>query len=190
TNERKDLGRISKSIVYAIKAKVLLTAASPLFNGNNDYNGFQNTNGANPFNVKEDPTKWDRAARAAKEAVEFLEGQNYSLYEYRPTATNPNIDDTTKLRMTIRNSFAGSRNLEKPGVIWTRPDQGNYAGNNYYAQAYSTPRGLENSNPADESPLPRFSPTLQTVEIFYTDKGVPIGQDKNWDYSERYKTQK
>ncbi len=39
--EQSELGRITKSIVLALKAKVLVTAASPLFNGNADFVGLQ-----------------------------------------------------------------------------------------------------------------------------------------------------
>ena len=38
-NEAEELGRITQGIAMAIKAEVMVTAASPLFNGNADYKG-------------------------------------------------------------------------------------------------------------------------------------------------------
>ncbi len=31
-----------------------------------------------------------------------------------------------------------------------------------------------------------MSPTIRTVERFYTNNGVPINEDKEWDYEHRY----
>ncbi len=42
TDPIRMMGRITKPIVYSLKAKVLLTAASPLFNGNKDQAALQN----------------------------------------------------------------------------------------------------------------------------------------------------
>lgn len=65
-NKVANLGRITKTTDYAVKALVLVTAASPLFNGNKDYKGFKNSNGKVMFDPKYNPAKWDSAAAAAK----------------------------------------------------------------------------------------------------------------------------
>src|SRR5690606_35199879 len=44
-NEATELGRLTKAAAMSIKAKVLVTAASPLFNGNTDYAQFVDRNG-------------------------------------------------------------------------------------------------------------------------------------------------
>ena len=46
-----ELGRITKPIALSLKAKVLTTAASPLFNGNSDYGSFKNNDGTALFNA-------------------------------------------------------------------------------------------------------------------------------------------
>src|SRR5690606_2837383 len=43
--EQSELGRITKPIVLALKAKVLVTAASPLFNGNPEYANLKDNRG-------------------------------------------------------------------------------------------------------------------------------------------------
>ena len=54
----------------------LLYAASPLFNGNADYAKFANEDGTLLFAPKDD-SKWGKAAAAAKEAIDKIEGSSY-----------------------------------------------------------------------------------------------------------------
>ncbi len=50
TDETAELGRITRCIALSVKAYVLVTAASPLFNGNSDYSQFANLDGTKLFN--------------------------------------------------------------------------------------------------------------------------------------------
>lgn len=70
----------SKEAALALKARVLLYAASPLFNGNADYSDFTGKNGEPLFSTEYDPEKWRLAAEAADEAVEFAEAHGHELY--------------------------------------------------------------------------------------------------------------
>ncbi|MFA6249521.1 MAG: RagB/SusD family nutrient uptake outer membrane protein, partial [Mucilaginibacter sp.] len=72
-NQAKELGRITRNIALSVKAEVLMTAASPLFNGNPDYTSTQNKDGQKLFPAAYDPAKWQRAAIACKEAIEACE---------------------------------------------------------------------------------------------------------------------
>ena len=57
-----DMGRVDQVIAKAIKSRVLLFSASPLFNGNSDfYSGFVNQLGVNFFNLTYDAQKWQLA---------------------------------------------------------------------------------------------------------------------------------
>src|SRR5690606_7080034 len=58
-SEASELGRITLPIALSVKAKVLVTAASPLFNGNADYANFVDHDGVQLFNPNHDATKWD-----------------------------------------------------------------------------------------------------------------------------------
>lgn len=75
-----ELGRATAAGAYALKARVLLYAASPLYNGNPDY-----ANLVNRANERMYPgysrDKWLRAANAAKECIDFCENNAYKLYE-------------------------------------------------------------------------------------------------------------
>src|SRR5690606_17559227 len=63
-DEVNEMGRITKPIALALKARVLITAASPLFNGNSDYANFVDKRGVHLFNSTYDPQKWETAAQA------------------------------------------------------------------------------------------------------------------------------
>lgn len=71
-------GRITKGIVLAAKSRLLLYAASPLFNGTSLYKGLKNKEGEFLFPQSEDPNKWETAAKAAKEVIDL---NQYKLYE-------------------------------------------------------------------------------------------------------------
>ena len=64
-----DAGRATKGMALAIKARVLLYAASPLYNGNKDYAGFKNLDGTQLINQTYDQGKWKKAADAAKAVI-------------------------------------------------------------------------------------------------------------------------
>ncbi|WP_407428187.1 RagB/SusD family nutrient uptake outer membrane protein [Arcticibacter sp.] len=90
--ETRDAGRITRGAAQALKAKILVYAASPLFNGGEiDGNpvsvegqllkstllSVRNTDGKVLFNTSYDREKWKRAADAANE---IIQSGAYSLY--------------------------------------------------------------------------------------------------------------
>lgn len=72
-------GRITKGAAMAAKARLLLYAASPLFNGCDMYKGkMKNKDGNYLFPQTSDPSKWDKAATAAKAVIDL---NLYQLYQ-------------------------------------------------------------------------------------------------------------
>lgn len=71
-NTTLDYGRITKGAALALKARLLLYAASPLFNGRAD-----NMDGLLGYSTADD-ARWVKAAQAAKDVIDL--GQ-YQLYE-------------------------------------------------------------------------------------------------------------
>ena len=55
-NQTQELGRITRPIALAVKADILATAASPLFNGNPAYASFVDKDGQNLFSGTYDAT--------------------------------------------------------------------------------------------------------------------------------------
>ena len=66
-------GRVTTGAALALKARVLLYAASPLYNGQNGtgiYDGLENIRGERLFPAY-DASKWDEAAKAAKAVIDL-----------------------------------------------------------------------------------------------------------------------
>jgi len=170
-----ELGRITKPIALAIKARVLVTAASPQFNGNSDFANFNNVDGTPLFSTSFSEEKWERALVACKEAIEACEQSNISLYEFNE---NIGATDAIKTEMSIRNAVCEKWN---PELIWGHVVSGLPSNN---IQLNATP----NLDPSITSLAvsAHLAPTMRIAEMFYTENGVPINEDKTWDYKNRF----
>ena len=115
SNPAKMLGRITRPIAYSLKAKVLVTAASPLFNGNTDQATLKNNNSVQLFNTTYSKDKWDSAVVACREAIAVCHDAGLALYEYRPNVQQYKLTDTTTTQLSIRNVFTERWNSE---IIW------------------------------------------------------------------------
>ncbi|MBZ4187563.1 RagB/SusD family nutrient uptake outer membrane protein [Niabella beijingensis] len=177
-NEVAELGRITKPIALAIKAEVLVTAASPLFNGNADFANFKDNRGITLFNTTYDPRKWERASEACKDAIDACHAAGNKLYYYSQSNKQYEIPDTLRTQMNIRNAVNEKWNAE---IIW-----GNTNSMVDNLQIQATPRGLDPSKRASQSTLGNCGVPLKMVSKFYTKNGVPIDEDKTWDYSGRF----
>ncbi|HMI05439.1 MAG TPA: RagB/SusD family nutrient uptake outer membrane protein [Pedobacter sp.] len=173
-----ELGRITKPIALAIKTRVLIMGASPLFNGNPDYVNFKDRKGIALFNPVYDLEKWKRAADAAKTAIDAAHANGNKLYYYNennPASTL--VSAETNLKMNIRNSLTAKWN---PEIVWGNPN--NLSSEN---QKQSQAR-LDGSTSGLASTGSTLAPTLRMAEMFYTKNGVPITEDNSWDYAGRY----
>lgn len=179
-NETTELGRITKAIALSVKAKALTLAASPLFNGNRDYSNFENSRGEQLFNPEFQPEKWERAMNACKEAVEFCESLGYRLYYYVPQFSQYDLSDTTLTKMSIRNAVTEKWNSE---IIWGNT---NSMATQSGIQGSATPRGLDPARLDNRGTRGSIAPPLKIAEMFYTDHGLPLRDDKEWDYSKRF----
>jgi len=74
-----EVGRANKAACLALKARVLLYAASPLWNGNSDYANFVDQDGVKLFPAQ-DNNRWAVAATAAKDCIDRSEAAGYKLY--------------------------------------------------------------------------------------------------------------
>ncbi|MGC4234612.1 MAG: RagB/SusD family nutrient uptake outer membrane protein [Niabella sp.] len=92
-------GRITKVGAMALKARALLYAASPLFNGNPDYQGLVDDKGTKLFPAY-DAGRWQTAAAAAKACIDGAEANGYGLYY---AADNDPVTSYREL-FTVRNN--------------------------------------------------------------------------------------
>lgn len=174
TNKMEELGRVTRPAALSLKARLWVTAASPLFNGNLDYAGFVDKDGEHLFNSVYDPGKWDQAVAACREAIESCEQNHMKLYTFE---TYLPLSDTTKLQMSIRNSIGEKWN---PELIWGLSGR-TVSDLQQDCMTRIDPDHLTNMWAAREF----VNPTLEIVSLYYTDHGVPINEDKEWDYSGR-----
>ena len=173
--DRPNYGRVNAMMAMGLKAKVLATAASPLFNGNTDYADYTDPVFGQLFNQIYSPEKWKRAMDAAKEAIDNAETIGMKIYKFEPNASL-NLSDTMLYELNIRESFAArDPNGE---VIW--PNTAGFA-----LQSALTPRSWS-PDLTSTSTTGSYGPTLNIAELFYTDKGLPIDKDVTWNYNERY----
>jgi hypothetical protein len=185
-NKISEQGRFTQAVALALKAKVLVTAASPLFNGNQDYQSFKDAEGRNLINPVEDPTKWERAMIACKNAIDTCHAAGHALFEFSDGSLH--LSEQSRLIAQVGQIVSDKWNNEK---IWGYSGQGCDAYgrgvgsynigwyNDMYTMAaldplhYGTRRGV-------------YVPTLKAVEHFYTKNGVPIDEDITYDYDHRY----
>jgi hypothetical protein len=174
-----NLGRIDKVIDLAVKAKVMVTAASPFYNGNKDYTGFKNGDGEELFDPNFDAAKWDSAAAAAKKAIDFANQLGFKLYYFNGNPTSGVLTDTTKTELNIRGSVTENWNSE---ILWADAKTNTQA-----IQQRSLVRGMvPEFVTSNTRTFGWYSVPLRIVNLFYTNHGVPIDQDKTWDYSDRF----
>lgn len=173
----QEYGRITKPTALTLKAKILLTAASPLFNGNSDYSTLVDNRGTQLFNPVYDPAKWQKAADAAKEAIDVCEAAGIRLYDdYDPKEDN--YSEAVLRELTFRSVVTEKGSSE---IIW--PGTNNRQ--EWWEQGEYQPLLVQvtSSNPVRQ----RIGATMRMAELFYSKNGVPIDEDREFSYEDRYK---
>lgn len=173
-NTSTELSRLVESAAYSIKAKVLVYWASPLFNGNTDYNNFLNHNGEPFFNQTYDPTRWEKAAEACKQAIDACGQAGLRLYQVSDYIPVKPVSDSTARVNAMRQVIGDRWNVE---LIWTN----NYSGHSI--QGDCLPRFEASSSEAARGIA---SIPFSTVDLFYSNNGVPIEEDMDYDYLNRF----
>ncbi|MFF5381211.1 RagB/SusD family nutrient uptake outer membrane protein [Pedobacter suwonensis] len=177
SSQATELGRVTSVIALSVKADVLATAASPLFNGNPDYISFKDKDGLSLFPAAYDAQKWKKAADAAKVAITAAETQGVKLYTFQSPTTVGKLSDSLKRELDVQNAVTEKWELNSE-IIWASNPEFNY-------QGFATPRLTAKSAVNNFSNPSTFSAPISTQEIFYTVNGVPISEDKTWDYAGR-----
>lgn len=180
-----DFGRIDKLIAYSIKSRVLLYAASPLFNGNATfYDTFKDKNGTKLFNTTYDKEKWKKALDAAEYAIQLAAANGVKMYEFEgivPTFDTLDIKQPeVQALYNYRYMFTERWNSE---LIWGNSNPVN-DGDWWSLQAASMMINPEAS--AQAAAWQWVSPTIQAAEAYYTKNGLPIDQDLTFKYANRF----
>ena len=172
-------GRVTMPVAKALKAKILVLNASPIFNGNTDFNSLVDSQGNSLVNQTYDSQKWVLAKDALYDAIESAESNGHQLYEFsQQIPINGELSEQVIQELSQRAAITEPYNSE---IIWAYGPE--WSGD---LQMWCQPRWS-----ADHSALFGFTkkshaPTLNMVETFYTNNGVPIDEDITWNYGNRY----
>lgn len=163
TSVTNDIGHVTQLFAMALKERVLLYAASPLFNGNSDYSTFVNAD-KTPFFSAYDASKWKRASDAGKGLITLARANGLNLYR-------ENTAGVYDPRKSYENTFTIRYNSE---IIFSRPPSSSSSGSTGIEQ-FGTPRQFNGGN--------NLCVTQELVDAFRTTNGKTI-DDINSGYVE------
>ena len=183
-----NLGRPTRGAALGLRARVLLYAASPLYNGNLDFLNVVDKKGNQLISQTYDESKWAKAAAAAKDVIELAKTSGlYELYTIAPkigtldmyrqpvhpeysTKDYPdgwaNIDPLLSYKSNFDGSVQGSKN---PELIFTRTSDGTGTINDWMYQAL--PRTISGNN--------RLCVTQKQVNAYAMNDGRTISEAAN-----------
>lgn len=173
-----EYGRATSTAALALRGRMLLYGASPQFNGGekfrNIYGNFTNHDGTQLISTSYNVQKWVDAANACKDAID-LANENYSLYYAQEGALSNTPEPTDLIQRSLRFTFMDKDNT--PEVIWA-----------FCAKESANASILQNQS------VPRWGQycwgglaiTLKQIERFYTENGLPIDEDPEYDYDNRF----
>lgn len=172
-----EYGRVTRYTALALRSRMYLYAASPLFNGNDWYADFKSpVDSRNLISQEYSEQKWEKAAKVAYDAIEEMKKANFRLYDDaaagKPSSAKPGISNMAERK--VRYSVIDTKNGDNPEVIWcdTRKE------GNYGVQRRSMPR-QKSGYVVEVSGC--ICPTFQSVERFLTKNGLPMEYDKEFD---------
>lgn len=173
------LSCFNKEAALAYKARVLLYAASPLFNGNPTYSQFKNRDGKPLFSSTYDNEKWKLAAEAADVALKVTKENGIDLYRGVTTEKTKKLNDINTIRRSVLN------------INWLNEYEWLFMQLGYYAVSLQqNPRYKQGEKLHHLGCYGQLAPNISTVELFYSENGVPISKDKTWPYANRYQMSK
>ncbi|MDR2413555.1 MAG: RagB/SusD family nutrient uptake outer membrane protein [Odoribacteraceae bacterium] len=181
---RSEYGRATKTIAKALKGKLLLYAASPLFNGNTDYNLLvDKTTGEHLISQTSDKNKWQRAMLAIDSAITFARSQGFDIYNFdkadpfhEEEAVKHYTKDFRANYLSCRMVLVDDWNKE---IIWANTRSEN---NGNSPQRHAIIKGID-SRLSGSDPVGGLGASLTTAKIFYTKNGLPPEEDPDLGYT-------
>ncbi|TKG93922.1 RagB/SusD family nutrient uptake outer membrane protein [Puteibacter caeruleilacunae] len=173
-DEGLENGRITQTIAASVKAKLWMMAASPLFNGNSNLT-LIDSRGTQLFPQQYDAAKWQKAADACKVAIDMAHANGKELYYYSAIRQ---MNDSTAKKMNIRHSVCDRWNSE---LIWGATNDDSKT-----LQRIGIPTWFSKMTDRHKEMRGIHCPPLRIAEQFYSKNGVPIEEDVDYDYDNRY----
>ena len=170
----EEYGRVTQAICAALKARVAVYAASPLFNGNEEEATLVDKRGVSLFPSKtaeEKLKRWTFAMTACKEALDVCEQANFRLYD--GSTIQYRMVDTLKRTLTLRKSFYERWNSE---MIWGNTQTSRALVNMFQQLCMPNLTDFEQAL----SCYAFIGVPLKIVDLFYTRNGLPMENDLEW----------
>lgn len=212
--ETRELGRVTSTICKAMKARLLLYAASPLWNGNFPFPDWRNKNWETPGYGKElvsntySEEKWQRALTACQEALEAAQEAGYKLFDVETANAKAELDKVPlpfvpgkeaeteennafkeRVRMFQYLSTANEGDGNKELIWGIRIDQSKNNGGDEISSRMPA-RVVKKSNGSFVGGWSACAPTLYAAQHFYTENGLLPTRDPKYfgesDWFTRY----
>ncbi len=177
-----NLGRGTTIIAQALKARLYLYAASPLYNGNTDYADFKNKaeyGGEQLVPTTYDAEKWKRALDQYEIAINAAVAKGFKLYEY--TGNTARLSDFDKAIANSRYKIAAG--WDSPELIWPYTGTKETIGYGNGFSRHAILHGITN----ETAPIGGLGTTLWTARLYLTKNGREIDKDPNYDYANSMK---
>lgn len=173
-----NLGRATSIVAQAMKARMYLYAASPLYNGNTDYADFKNKaeyGGEQLVSTVYDAEKWKRALEQYEKAISMAHAKGIELYEY--TGSTEGMSDFDKAVANSRYKIAAG--WDSPELIWpyTGEKETLSSGNGFNRHA------ILHGITSETAPIGGLGTTLWTARLYLTENGKEIDKDPDYDYA-------
>ena len=175
----EEYGRATQSICAAFKAKVAVYAASPLFNGNQDFASLTDNQGRVLFPQKSDDEKlaaWEYAMKACEDAVRICEEAGFKFFDtdaFRAAHPAYQLDEIMERDLTLRCSFYDNWNQE---IIWANTQVNTSYNRTFQQLCHPNFTGYTHSLACYQF----VGVPLKIAEQFYTRNGLPIEYDNEW----------
>lgn len=162
----------NREAAATLKAYTLLYAASPLFNGNEQMANFTNRNGVKLF-PEYDKEKWHKAAVAADEALDYCLRAGKQLYSGSNTRSTPLLNTILDIRQSSLDWHYGN---QESILAFETSGFGNCA--EYRVPAFA--QSFQDGAYYDRSVNGCLGASIKMVNMFYTENGLPMEEDKQW----------
>ena len=165
---REEWGRIDQSAAAAIKARIAVFAASPLFNNNKDQATLISNN-ERLFPEKteaQEKARWEYAVEACKKAIEICHDSSKELYTYQGSL---HVNDTLKRELDLREVICEEFNDE---ALWVNTQSYGYFNQDYVCINLAPEQYTDIVIRGNFVAVP-----LKIANQFYTDHGVPVEHD-------------
>ena len=155
-SDGRKYGRATSIMCLAIRARMLVFAASPLVNGNSDYASFVNRSGEHLFSTSYDPSRWTRAKQACKELIDAAEAAGHKLYEVK------NSDGRIDPFASVQYAMLARADQGNKEILFARPGGCDYSD---YEKHCTPVVGGGNGG---------WGVTQSLVDAFFMENGLPI----------------